>query len=117
MVLSTSSAIPETPSPQVRLALKWMESMTDGNLEGLASTMADNYIHTVCPASVGIPDIRGKEAYLENARRVMNMFVQNTVSDPCLHDLDGCLHVALCIMKATILDITESPGVVMLHVR
>ena len=62
-------------------------------------------------------ETRGKEAYLENARRVMDMFVQNTVSDPCLHDLDGCLHVALCIMKATILDITESPGVVMLHVR
>ncbi|KAK7677592.1 hypothetical protein QCA50_019403 [Cerrena zonata] len=96
MVLAESSEIPSSPSPQLRLALKWMESMTDGNIEGLASTLSDDYVHQIYPASTGIEIQRGKEAYLTNVRQVMSMFTENV---------------------ATVLEIIESPGIVILHER
>lgn len=70
MAVISSPTIP-SPSPQIQLALKWLDAMSDLNFEAVGSILVDDYVHIVLPATLQTRPFRGKQDMLSVFRAIM----------------------------------------------
>ncbi|KAF8514613.1 hypothetical protein JB92DRAFT_2918739 [Gautieria morchelliformis] len=95
MTTAASCTIPANPSPELQVALNWIEGYNRWDIDLLFSTVSDDYTHHVLPGSLGIKP-RSKEEFREYLTSIFPMFQGFTVT---LHE------------------IVEAPGKILFHVR
>jgi len=82
------------PSPQLQVVLRWIDALiTTRDLKALEGTITEDYTHHVLPKSLGRPLMK-KPAFLEYGTFVMTVLPE---------------------FNATIYEVVESPGKLVLH--
>jgi hypothetical protein len=75
----STTIIPESLSPQLKIALRWLDAFNESNYE--ISDLADDFLQTTAPSSTHLPQY-DKDEYVENLLQYRAMFNDDVVVCP-----------------------------------
>lgn len=81
MTIAPSPAVPSNPSHQLLAALRWAEAVTNADFEQLEDAITEDYVHVLLPASLGVPQVQGRDEVIKGYKGILSLFTSFVVSN------------------------------------